>query len=247
MSDLLLYIFGSAFVISLLGFVGIFSLGMHEEKLRKILFVLVSFAAGALMGGTFFHLLPESLDDSSGLSHELILIFALAGFSIFFIIEMFFHWHYCKECNIHPYSYLMLIGDGVHNIIDGMIIAAAYFASIPLGITTTLIIFVHELPQELGIFGVLVHGGIEKKKAIVYSYIAQAMVIVGALLGYFFVNLENVTYMLMPFAAGGFIYIAASDLIPQIHECENEKKVFSIAIFFLGILFMFVIKALGVE
>jgi zinc and cadmium transporter len=242
--DTLLWIVGGTFFVSLLGFAGIFSLALRDEQLKKILFALTSFAIGGLLGGAFFHLLPESLEK---LQPDAAFLFVLVGFMVFLLVETYFHWHSCKgECEVHPFSYLMLIGDAVHNMIDGLVISSSFLVSIPFGIVTTLVIFGHEFPQQLGIFGVLVHGGLDKRKAMIYSYLAQSTVIVGGVIGYFLTSsVAGLSSFLIPFAAGGFIYIAASDLIPEMHKEEDAKRIASLAIILIGLLFMWALKAYG--
>lgn len=244
MADLLLYILGSTFVISLLGLAGIFTFRLRERNLKRVAFILVSFSGGTLIGGAFLHLLPESLEM---LAPEYAFMLVVVGFSLFMIMETFFHWHLCQECDVHPYTYVMLVGDAIHNFIDGIIIAATYFVSIPLGITTTVLIFSHEFPQQLGLFGVLVHGGLDKKKSLLYSYLTQLTVIVGGIIGFLLAGTGNIAYSMMPFAAGGFIYIAASDLVPEIHKSGGRKKIIGVLVFFAGISFMVALKSLGIE
>jgi len=243
--DALIWIIAGTFLVSLLGFAGIFSLWMKEDKLKKIMHILTAFAVGGLLGGAFFHLLPEA---SEKLHAEALFLYTLFGFIVFLLIETYLHWHHCDECEIHPYSYLMLIGDAIHNTIDGLVISASFIVSIPLGIVTTVVIFGHEFPQQLGIFGVLVHGGFDKKKAMIYSYLAQSTVIIGGVAGYLLSStMSTVSAFLLPFAAGGFIYIAASDLIPEMHKEERMKRIVSIAILFIGLIFMYMLKLYGGE
>jgi len=243
MSDTFLWIIGSAILDALLGFVGVFSLWLSKKDMKKIVHILTAFAAGSLLGGAFFHLLPESL-------HELdtILVFQLTllGFVVFILLESYLHWHHCKECEIHPFSYIMLVGDGVHNFLGGFILAASFIVSIPLGIATVIAIIAHEFPQQLGIFGVLIKGGIKRNKAILYSFIAQSTIILGAVIGYFLSeSVEGLVPLLVPFAAGNFIYIASSDLIPEMHKAEGWEKVKSLIFFFLGIGLMWVLRSHG--
>lgn len=230
-SNLLLYILGSTFLISLVGFVGIFII---QKNVKKLANMLIFFAGGALISGAFLHLLPESIANLEGETAFLIVTFS---FCFFLIMDTLLHWHFCTKCEIHPFTYTMLVGDAIHNIIDGLIIAAAFFLSIPLGITTTLAIFAHEFPQQLGIFSVLIHGGFDKKKSIIYSYLAQSTVMIGGIIGFLLAGTQSIAYMLMPFAAGGFIYIAASDLVPEMHKEKN--KLIPFLIFFAGIVFMY--------
>jgi len=225
---------------SLLGFAGIFSLWVRETALNKIVKILVAFSAGILLGGGFFHLLAESL---GSLTVMLALGITIIGFLTFFILEGYLHWHRCEKCDIHPYSYLMLVGDSIHNFIDGLVLAGAFTVSIPLGLATSLMVLGHELPQELGVFAVLVSSGFEKIKAMLYSFLSQTTSILGGILGFlFFAKLEVFSSYLLPFAAGGFIYIAAADLIPGMHKAGGKEKITSFLWLCLGLLFMLAIK-----
>ena len=239
----LAYIVVSTFAIALIAFVGVFTLAMKEHLLNKILLALVSLSAGALMGGAFLHLLPEAVERSKEAD---VLGFVLIGFILFFIIEKVLHWRHCHKgkCDVHTFHYMNLIGDSVHNIIDGLIMAASFMVSVPLGITTTIAIAAHEIPQEIGDFGVLVYGGFEKKKAIFLNFTVALTVVVGGIVGYFISkSVEQAVTFLLPFAAGGFIYIAATDLIPEIKKELNIKKSMATMIVFIcGILIMWLIK-----
>ncbi len=237
---MLLWILGAAILDALLGFIGVFSLWFSKKDINSVIHILVAFAAGTLLGGAFFHLLPESMGE---IEVSWALMLALAGFVFFMIVESVFHWHSCEDCKIHPFSYMMVVGDGIHNFLGGIIIAASFLASIPVGIATTIAILAHEIPQQLGIFGVLIKGGLDRNKAILYSFAAQSTVIVGAVLGYFLATETDVFVpLLVPFAAGNFIYIAASDLVPEMHKSEGSRKIVSVLVFGLGLLFMFLIK-----
>lgn len=241
--SILVWILITTFVDSLLGLIGIFSLWISEKLLNKMLAGLVAFSGGALIGGAFFHLLDESLAHFSNLTA---FGYAIIGFTSFFLIEGYFHWHLCEKCEEHPFSHMMLIGDGIHNFIDGLVIAAAFYTNILLGIITTLMIMGHEAPQEIGLFGVLVYGKYKKTKALLYSFLAQATVILGGIVGYFAsASITAVSQFLIPFAAGGFIYIAASDLVPEMHKMYKGNFLRSIIVtisFVVGILLMLAIK-----
>ncbi|MBW3001393.1 ZIP family metal transporter, partial [Candidatus Woesearchaeota archaeon] len=223
------------------------SLWLKEKLFKKVLMILVAFSAGALLSGAFFHLIPEALEKIPVTN---VFAYLMIGFILFFLIERFLHWHHCHrygaKCKTHPVSYLILIGDGVHNFIDGIIIGVSFIVSIPFGIITTLLIIGHEIPQELGDFGVLVYGGFSKYKALVYNFISQLMAVLGGILGYLFsTRVEGVIPFILPFAAGGFIYIAASDLIPELHkEPKLNKSLISFGFFLVGIAFMFLLKFL---
>ena len=219
---------------------GVFSLFLNEAILRKTIKTLVAFSAGALLGGGFFHLMAESLEKMTPFQSFSI---TLVGFLAFFILEEYLHWHQCEECEIHPYSYLMIIGDSVHNILDGLVIAGTFMVSTYLGIVTTALIIAHEVPQELGVFGILVSGGFKKTEAIFYSFIAQCTCVLGGIAGYLFMNkMEMLALFIVPFAAGGFIYIAAADLIPGMHKTEGIEKVSSFAWLCAGLILMIVTK-----
>lgn len=229
---------------SLVGLAGIFTLRMKQKNLDKILLALVGFAAGALLSGAFFHLLAESIEP---LGIQTAFVWLFVGFILFFFIERFLHWHHCHEgkCDTHPVTYLILIGDGVHNFIDGLVIAASFLVSIEFGTITTAIIIAHEVPQELGNFAVLIHGGFDRAKALVFTFISQITCVAGGLVGFLIAGQSGFSNFLLPFAAGGFIYIAASDLIPELHKETNTKKLIaSFSFFIIGIVFLYIMKVL---
>jgi zinc and cadmium transporter len=228
----------------LVAFAGAFSLVISPQALKKILIFLVAFSAGALLGGAFLHLIPEAITE---LNIDSVFAYALLGFAGFFLIERFLHWHHCHredgECKIHPVSYLILFGDGIHNFIDGLVIASSFIVNIHFGIITTLLIISHEFPQELGDFGVLVHAGMEKKKALIYNFISQLTSVAGGIIGYFLAGATEFKVFMLPIAAGGFIYIAASDLIPELHkEPVLKKSIANFLFFIVGIGFIVVMR-----
>ena len=234
------YILLSVIVVSLISLIGIFFISLSKRSLEKILMVLIAFASGGMIGGAFLHLMPEAV--SSGVKN--VWIYLIAGMLLFFIIEKIFHWRHCHKgkCEIHPFAYLNLLGDGVHNFIDGLVIAASYIISFEIGFATTVAVILHEIPQEIGDYGVLVYGGFTKAKALFYNFLIALTAVAGALIGYFLRNAVNMDYLL-PFTAGGFIYIAASDLIPEMKKTtklSNSIIEFSFLIF--GIALMFLMK-----
>jgi len=238
----------STFLVSLVSFVGVFTLAFKKEFLEKIVFYLVALAVGGLMGGAFLHLLPEAAEQ---LGNGKVFLYILAGFFLFLIIEKVIHWRHCHKdhCPIHSFAYMNLVGDGIHNFIDGLIVAAAFLASPGVGVASTAAIFLHEVPQEIGDFGVLVYGGIERKKALFYNFLTAIMAVAGGIFGYYLLSFTEVaSAFLLPIAAGGFIYIAASDLIPEIRKENNVKKsVLNFAIIFIGILVMYLLKFLEIN
>ena len=239
----LFWILASTFLVSLISLVGIFTLAIKDNLLHKILFCLIGFSAGALIGSAFLHILPEALQKSNS---ENVFYYLILGIILFFLMERFLHWRHChdKHCHIHAFSYLNLFGEAFHNFIDGLAIAASFIISIQLGITTTLAIILHEIPKELGNFGVLIYGGFSRKKALFYNFISALTAMIGALTGYFVSDLmRGFLIFIMPLTAGGFIYIAMSDLIPEVHKESNQKRAtLAFIAFLLGIVFMAVVK-----
>ncbi len=241
--DTLMWILGSTMTVSLISLTGVITLSLSDRLQSKLLLLLIAFAAGALMGGAFLHLFPESLEE---LDVETASIYLISGFSIFFILERILRWRHCHNgvCDIHAFTYLNLVGDAIHNFGDGLIIAASFLADINLGIVTTLAVIAHEIPQELGDFAVLVYGGFTKRRALFYNFLSALTAIIGALTGYFLPNyIEHSTILLLPIAAGGFLYISSSDLIPELHkEKDMNKSLLSFASFLMGILLMWSLK-----
>jgi zinc and cadmium transporter len=235
----------ASIVVSLISFVGIISLLLKENLLNKILLFLISFSAGALIGGAFLHLIPEAVE-KSGTSE--VYLFVIVGFILFFILEKYLYWRHCHKgkCEIHTFTYLNLVGDGVHNFIDGLIIGTSFVVNISFGITTTFAIIMHEIPQELGDFGVLVYGGLNKNKALFYNFLSALTAVLGTVIGYALANTSGVFLkLLMPIGAGGFIYIASCDLIPELHKQQDSKKAtLSMVVFILGVAFMYFAAAI---
>lgn len=233
----LFYILLSTLIISLISFVGILVLSIQQKWLEKILLLLVALSAGALLGSAFLHLIPESLETKN------VFLLIILGFALFFIIEKVLHWRHCHEgkCEIHTFAYMNLIGDFFHNFLDGLIIAGSFILSPALGITTTLAIAIHEIPQEIGDFGVLVYGGFSKKRALLLNFLIALTSVLGGIIGFFISSLSPVFLLIIPpIAAGGFIYIAASDLIPELKTKPNSFLHF--CIFILGVLIMYGLK-----
>jgi zinc and cadmium transporter len=216
---------------------------MKERLLERVLLVLVSLSAGALMGGAFLHLLPEAVENGEVTN---VFILVLVGFILFFIIEKVLHWRHCHrgKCDIHTFHYLNLIGDSIHNFIDGLIISTSFIVSLPLGITSTFAIAAHEVPQEIGDFGVLIYGGFGKRKAIIINFLIALSIVIGGLVGYLVSkDIKQAILFLLPFAAGGFIYIAATDLIPEIKkELELRKSLATMLVFICGIFITWLIR-----
>ncbi len=240
----LIQILVATFVVSLISFAGILTFFLRKELLNKALLVLVAFSAGGLIGGAFLHLIPEAVEEA-GASLE-IFLYLLLGFCLFFILEQFLWWRH-EHGTVHkvqPFSYLILVGDSVHNFIDGLVMAASFIVSYPIGIVTTLAVALHEIPQELGDFGVLTYGGFSRVRALTFNYISAIMAIVGGITGYFASSLlQGSILYLLPFAAGNFIYIAAADLIPEIkHTTSLRRSAMHFCAFVAGLGVMLIIK-----
>lgn len=232
----------AAIVDSLVSLIGIFTLSKNQKLLNHILLDLVAMAAGSLMAGALLHLLPESIEL---LGPVIPLRLALFSFIGFFFFEKILRWHHCHDPeheSLHVVGYMNLAGDMVHNFIDGVVIAGAFVTSVPLGIATTLAIIFHEIPQEFGDFAVLVHSGFSIPRALLFNLLVGGTALLGAIAGYFATTaVTGLAPYLLPVAAGGFLYIASSDLIPEIHKENNLKKTITLMLMFLfgvGIMFL---------
>jgi zinc and cadmium transporter len=221
MANIWLYTLVSVVVVSLISLLGIFTLVLDTNRLSKILLFLLSFAIGGLFGDAIIHLIPQSFETLGfGLNTSL---FILGGIMLFFTLEKLIRWKHCHATNthehVHPVVPLSLLSDAVHNFIDGMIIGASYLASIPIGITTTLAVILHEIPHEIGDFGVLVHGGLSIKKAIVFNFLTALTAILGGVVALLIgAQFKVITDHIIPLTAGGFLYVAGSDLIPELQQ-----------------------------
>lgn len=238
----LIWIIIATLVVSLIAFIGIVFLFFKKNTLDKLLFILVSLATGALIGGAFLHLLPHSLEHLSPMTASWIFI---SGFLSFFLLERILRWRHCHEwgCEVHPVTYLNLLGDGLHNFIDGVVIAASFLVNFNFGVVTTLAIMAHEVPQEIGDYAILVYGGMERIKALLFNFASAITAIIGGILGYYFLHGTEYIPYVMPFAAGNFFYISASDLVPELHkEVDFKKSLNSFSFFTLGIFLMYFIK-----
>ena len=240
----LIQILVATFVISLISFVGVLTFVLKEEWLNRALLAMVALSSGALLGGAFLHLMPEAIAEvGAGLD---VFMYLLLGFCLFFVLEQFLHWRHQHGTThgVKPFTYLILVSDGVHNFIDGLVIAASFIAGYPVGIATTVAVALHEIPQELGDFGVLVYGGFSKSRALTFNYISAITAMVGGVIGYFAASLmqSSVVYLL-PFAAGNFIYIAAADLIPEIkHAVGIRRSIVHFCVFLAGIGIMLLVR-----
>lgn len=258
MVEIYLYTILSVLAVSIIALIGIVTLSIEERMLRKYLYLMVALAVGALLGDAFIHLIPESTAELGATNAAL---WVIGGILVFFVLEKVLHWHHhgddeehtqCGEIikgehpgKVHPVGYMIIASDALHNFLDGVIIAAAYFVSIEVGIATTLAVILHEIPQEIGDFGVLLHAGWSKARAILVNFLTALTALVGAVIVLILHEVAGpLVQILVPIAAGGFIYIAASDLIPELHKSESKKVGHSFAQLLaigVGILAMFLL------
>lgn len=250
MFQIWLYSLISVIVVSLISLIGVVTLAMNPEKLKRILIYLVSFATGGLFGGAFIHLLPEATE-KNGFTLE-VSLYVLIGIISAFIIEKFICWRHCHQPTTkdhpHPFAVMNLVGDCVHNFIDGLIIGGSYLVSIPVGIATTIAVILHEVPQEIGDFGVLLHGGFTRRRALFLNFITALTAVLGTVVSLSFASTGNITGFLVPFAAGNFIYIAGSDLIPELKkDFAFGKSFFQLLAILFGIGLMLLLTFLNVN
>jgi len=245
-----IYTILSVVIVSLVSFVGIITLLFGKKKIDKLLMILVNISAGTMLGGTFLHLIPNAVKDAGSFS-IFISFFILIGIGSFFLLDKLIHWkhnhpepsliHTAQESN-PSIAYLNLLGDGIHNFLDGLIIAGSYLISIPTGIAVTIGVIAHETPQEIADFGVLLYSGLSKTKALLYNFYSAITAILGGIIGLVIgTGSEIFMAFIIPFAAGNFIYIAGSNLIPEILQKHPKLKT-SLAEFLwflLGIVIMY--------
>jgi zinc and cadmium transporter len=225
----------SVIIVSVISLIGVVLLFIKTEKLSKLLLMFVSFATGALFGDVFLHLIPEVVEDTG---FTLTASFSLlAGLLVFFVLEKFVQWTHCHDPvhqhehhhkhhhHVHPLATINIVGDALHNLLDGMIIAGSYIASVPLGIATTIAVILHEIPQEIGDFAILLHAGFTKAKALFFNFVTALTAVLGALIVLAFSHgVLNGFAFIIPFTAGAFLYIAGADLLPELHRAKYSFK-----------------------
>lgn len=239
-----MYTLISVSLVSLASLIGIFTLSLREQRLRSILQYLVSFSAGVLLGDVFLHLLPEMLE--SGGDPTFLGLYILLGIIVFFALERLIRWHHSHtdhDEQAHAAAYFTLFGDGLHNFIDGVIIAGAFLVDTHVGIVTTLAVLAHEIPHEIGDFAVLIHGGWSVKKALKYNFLSALTAILGAVMVLLVGGNGNLSPgALLALATSSFLYIAMSDLVPELHkELNKRKSVIQFASFILGVILMWLL------
>lgn len=232
----------SALSISAVSLVGVSILFLRAHILRGISFFLLAFAAGALLGTAFLHLLPEAIEEYEITANTLAI--ALAGFLLFFVAEKLLHLHHSHreedEHRTRSLGILTLLGDGIHNFLDGLIIGIAFLVDVQLGVVAAAAVALHEIPQELAEFGVLLYAGFTKKRALLFNFLSASTVVFGAAIGFWLGEvLETIILPVIMLAVGTFLYVAASDFVPEIQREKGEKRSIELMlVFILGILTM---------
>lgn len=242
---MIIWTLGSVLIISLVSLIGVITLALNDEKIRKILLFLVSFSTGALLGDVFIHLLPEMTGKYGlGLNTSL---YILSGIILFFILEKFICWRHChiptSEEHPHPVGIINLVGDGLHNFIDGAVIAGSFMFSLPMGIATSLAVLFHEIPQEIGDFSILLHAKFTKYQAVLFNFLSALLAVLGAVIILTFGKpSDNFFTFILAFTTGGFLYLAGSDLIPELHkETKLGRSLMQLVGIILGILIMLIL------
>ena len=221
-------------ITSLFSFAGIYALSLKEDTLHKILLVLVAFSAGSILGAAYFDLLPEAIEL---VEESVVFVYITLGFILFFFLERFIYWYHghghgadlstevADRAATKGFVYLNLIGDGIHNFVDGMVIAASFLVGFPVGLAATIAVIFHELPQEMGDYGILVYGGFKRGRALLLNFIVALTVVLGGFSAVLFIEtVEALSGLLIAISAGGFIYLAASELIPELQKEQSFKK-----------------------
>jgi zinc and cadmium transporter len=221
---MLIELFIAILIISLVSLLGVFTLSINRKRLDNSLDLLVSLSVGALLGGVFLHLIPELVEE--GVFSD-VSIFVLGGILLFFVLEKFVFWHHCHKSEHEHlcFSDMNLVGDGLHNLLDGVLLAGAFLINVQVGFATAIAVLLHEIPQEIGDFGVLMKGGFSRKKALLANFATALTAFIGAIIALVFnAFVIGVVPIIVAIAAGGFIYIAGTDLIPELHKNPNAKE-----------------------
>ena len=248
--SIILYIFLAVALVSLFSLIGILTIFFREDRFNKALAFLIPLAVGALLGDAFFHLIPEAFSEIESSATASLLL--SLGVLSFFFLEKILRWHHHhsildkisdKYDTPTHLGHMVLASDAFHNFIDGVIIAASFLVSIPVGIATTIAVILHEIPQEVGDFGVLIYAGYKRTTGILYNFLSALTAVVGAALVLVLGSLpEGIVQGILPFAAGVFIYIACSDLVPELHKQDEKKRLLpEILGIGLGILAMYLL------
>lgn len=224
--------------ISALSLIGSVGLVVSRDTLRRALFFVIAFAAGALLGDAFFHIVPEVAESEVGFD-AVASAALLSGVMALFVLEKILHWHHAHfpgEEVLHPVAVTNLVGDGLHNFIDGTIVAASFAVSVELGIATSIAVALHEIPQEIGDFAILLHAGLDPRRALTLNFVSALLAVAGAIVVLLFASIDMVERFLIPFSAGAFVYIASTDLLPDLHkEAQPGRSALQLVALFSGV------------
>lgn len=232
----------SVLCVSLVSLAGITLFSLQERLIRQSLLLLVGFSAGALLGDVFLHILPEILEEPSSAFPPFLLV--LAGILLSFVIEKVVHWRHCHcsalprdSMHVHPVGIMNLIGDGMHNFIDGALIAGSYLIDVQIGVATTVAVILHEIPQEIGDFAVLLFSGFSVRRAMFFNLLSAFVAFIGAIAIFAAATtVPALASLLLPIAAGNFLYIAGADLMPELHkETRLSRAVLQLLVILCGI------------
>ncbi|MBA7602635.1 Zinc transporter ZupT [subsurface metagenome] len=241
----------ATFVVSLFSLSGIFTMSLNEERLHSILFFLLAFSAGSIFGAAIFELLPEAVELVEG---RVVFLYIAFGYLAFYFLERFIYWYHghghhedmeeFEAEETRGFAYLNLLGDGIHNFIDGMVIAASYAVSFQVGLVATIAVIFHELPQEMGDYGILIYAGFDRVRALTLNFVVALSVVGGGVFATFFLEtVEALSGLLISFSAGAFLYLAASELVPELqHERDFRRSLIQFVVFIMG---MALIYSLG--
>lgn len=253
MIDVIIYSSVSVVIVSLISLIGLVVISLKDALLKKIIFFLIPLAVGALLGDAFIQLIPNAIEQST--NNSVTSLYIIFGIMTFFILEKYLYIHHEHSVPIHvsgknngktikkPVGKLILVSDGFHNFIDGIIIGVSYLISIPVGIATTISIILHEIPQEMADFGILLYSGYTRKQALFYNFLSALTAVVGVFVVFALGDLfKSLLSFFIPFAAGIFIYIASADLIPELHKRKSMRgTLIELSAMFLGIFIIYIL------
>lgn len=220
-------IIGSVLAVSLISFTGIGLFALSESLIRRAMLGFVSFSTGVLLGDVFLHIIPEMTEEANVLDRGVLMI--LLGVLISFCIEKFIHWHHChilpSKDHYHPVGTMTLVADGLHNFVDGALIAGSFLISTRVGIATTIAVMLHEIPQEIGDYALLLYSGYTRKIALLWNFISGLTAVIGAMIALVATSwIGGLTDVLLALAAGNFLYIAGTDLLPELHKDTHAGR-----------------------
>jgi zinc and cadmium transporter len=228
-------------VIALIG--GLFVL-LPAAIFNKWLKPLIAFAAGSLIGGAFFHMLPHAIGASGGQREAM--LWVVIGFATFLALDQFLEWHHCRRPPsrpIRPLGPLLLVADGMHNLLGGLAIGAVFVTDLRAGIAAWIAAALHEIPQEAGEFGAIVHAGYSTRQALFYNFLSALTFPFGGVIAYCIGQSVSV-HFLIALGAGNFLYIAGADLIPEVKRAERFHETLTRFVFFaLGVGLLFAVQA----